>query len=221
MLDPGLGTALPCDGGVVPADPGVHLPGQFGEDDVAGQLHHLGVESGVGRHRQVHVVVGDGLLPLGAELLQGGDARRAGVGGGQPGGLRLQERTDREQLVRLLLRGLVDERTLGRAQIDPSLGVEPLQRLTHRLPGHPEVAGQLTLDQMLSGAERPGGDEFEQRLVDALAQRTGPFQLRHSPLRQSCGQHRGPPPGDEQLLIVYSLPSTTPLRDSGSPVRHN
>ena len=58
----------------------------------------------------------------------------------------------REQLVRLLLGRLVHERALRGPQIDPSLGVQPLQRLAHGLPGDPEVPGEFALDQVLARA---------------------------------------------------------------------
>ncbi|GHB45999.1 hypothetical protein GCM10010331_36860 [Streptomyces xanthochromogenes] len=63
------------------------------------------------------------------------------------------------------------ERALRGTQIDPAIGAESLERLAHRLPGDPEPAGELTLDQVLAGAQGSGGDQFEEGVVDALAQR--------------------------------------------------
>lgn len=73
----------------------------------------------------------------------------------------------------------MDERALCGPQIDPPLGVEPLERLAHRLARDPEMAGQLALHEVLAGTESAGGDEFEQRLVDPLTEWTGPLQLRY------------------------------------------
>lgn len=105
------------------------------------------------------------------------------MGRGEPGRLGLEEGADGEELVGLLLRRLVHERALRRPQIHPALGVQPLQRLPHRLPRHTEVTCELTLDQMLAGLQGAGRDEFEQRLVDTVAQRAGTFELGHRTLR--------------------------------------
>ncbi len=53
-------------------------------------------------------------------------------------------------------------------QVDPSLGFQPVQGLTDRLPADPELAGQLGFDQMLAGAEGPAHDELDQGLIHGL-----------------------------------------------------
>lgn len=77
-------------------------------------------------------------------------------------------------------------------EIDPALGVQALEGLTYGLAGDPEMAGEFALHQMLPGPQGAHGDEFEQRLVDTLAQRAGAFELGHGALWQSCGQHAVP-----------------------------
>ena len=86
--------------------------------------------------------------------------------------------------------GLVHEGALGGPEVDPALGVQPLQRLAHRLPGDAEVPGELALDEVLAGAERAGDDEFEQGLVDAVAQRSGASQPRHVHALRAFGEER-------------------------------
>jgi hypothetical protein len=95
-----------------------------------------------------------------------------------------------QQLVDLLLGRHVHERSLAGAQLDPALHTETVQGLPDRLAAGPEMPGKLRLDEMQAGREGAIDDQFNQRVIDALAKRNGPF---HRPDRRAKGPARGGP----------------------------
>ena len=62
----------------------------------------------------------------------------------------------------------------GRRLLHPAFRLEAVQRLADRLAAHPELAGQLGLDQVLTGAEPAAHHQLDQGLVHGLAQRHRP-----------------------------------------------
>ena len=90
---------------------------------------------------------------------------------GELGRVGLQDRADTEELGGLFLGGGVDEGALGGPQVDPAVGLEPLQRLAHGLAADPEVLGELGLDQVLAGLEGAADDQLGQGVVHGLPQR--------------------------------------------------
>lgn len=120
-----------------------------------------------------------------------GSGRRVPVHiiGGKAGRLGLQEHAHAEEPVGLLLRRLVHEGARGGPRIAPPLGVQSRERLAHRLPGDAEGSGECVLDGVPDRLEGADGDELQQGLVDAHAQRAGAFEParpRRPPLRGSA-----------------------------------
>jgi hypothetical protein len=99
----------------------------------------------------------------------------------QAGRFGLQQRPHVEKLVDLAVGRHVHEGPLGRAQVDPAFGLQPVQRLTHRLPADTELAGQVGFHQVLTRLEIAPDDELDQGLVDGMTQRHGPLN-RTDPL---------------------------------------
>ncbi len=186
MLVPRLQATGTGDGGVVPAHPAVHHRAELAQHPVAGQGDDTGVQLGVGHHQTVLVVRRQGGLAGRLQLPQPLDVRVGGRPGGQSRRLRLQQGADREQVVRLPVGRGVHEGALGRLEIHPALGLQALQRLAHRLPAHAELAGQLTLHQVLPRPQRPLDDQVGERLVHGLPQGCRTLQR----LRDVRGAHR-------------------------------
>jgi hypothetical protein len=198
VLGPGLVTARRRHLPVVPAHPPRHDLGQLGEHGVARDLRHRGVEVVVGGHRAVDVPALDSGRPFPPRRAQ----QRHGLGRRgpcrEPGRRPLEQLAHVEKLVHLAAGRHVHERTLARAQVDPALGLEPVQGLAHRLPAHPELPGQLGFHQVLAGPEGAGHDELGQGLVHRLAQRDRPLdrpdQPRRHVVRGRFGHARHDPP---------------------------
>jgi len=112
--------------------------------------------------------------------------------GGEPGRICLEDRSDAEKLVNLLLGGDVHEGALCGTELDPAVGLQTLQGFSHRLPADAEVLRELVLDQVLAPFQGSVHDQFHDRFVDGLAQGGGTLH----PSRGSVGQHvrrsRGP-----------------------------
>jgi hypothetical protein len=171
VLLPGLLPPAAGDRRVVPAHPAVDLGHEVEEDLVAGQLADAPVQLRVGQHHGVDVVGGERRVTLLAQLAQAGDPRDVGVLGGQPGGFRLQQRPDGQQLVDLGGSRPVDEGPVPGTEVHPSVGAQHLQRLADRLAGDAEHLRELALHEMLAGRELPRDDQFLHGLADALTQR--------------------------------------------------
>jgi hypothetical protein len=134
MLRPGsLATGL-RDRQVVPVPPAFDESNVLGQHGVSRHIGDRGMEVHVGRHQRFRVVGGQGIQPVLLQLPQPVDVLGCGVLGGQPSRVRLQDRAYAEKLVDLVLRGGVHERALCGAEVDPAVGLQPLQGFTHRLP---------------------------------------------------------------------------------------
>ena len=93
--------------------------------------------------------------------------------GREPGGVGLQHRPHPEQLVHLLLRRDVYEGALSGSELDPTVGLQALQRLSHGLTAHPEVVRQLGLDDVPTPLQGAVHDQLDDRVVDGLAKGGG------------------------------------------------
>ena len=67
----------------------------------------------------------------------------------------------------------MDERALPGAEFDPAVGLQALQGLSHRLPADAEVLGELGLDDVLTPLQGAVDDQFDDRVVDGLAEGSG------------------------------------------------
>ena len=184
VLGPGALAARLRDREVVPAPPAFdesNVPGQHG---VSRDGVDVCMQGRVGRDEPFRVVGGQCVQPVLLQLPQPVDVLGGGVLGGEPGRVRLQDRADAEKLVHLVLGGGVHERALRGAQVDPAVGLQPLQGFTHRLPADAEVLGQFVFDQVLAPLQGALHDQVHDRVVDGLAQGRGTLH----PARGSVGQ---------------------------------
>ena len=79
------------------------------------------------------------------------------------------------------------ERTLRGAKVDPTVGLQPLQRFAHRLPADTEVFGEFVLDQVLTALQGALHDQVHDRVVHSLAQRRGALDSPSGTVGQ-CGR---------------------------------
>jgi hypothetical protein len=176
-----------CDEPVVPADPVAYDAGQVGEHGVPGDFGDRGVEGAVagdGGRDVVGIGGGPPVLPDLPKLLH---LLRCRVMGGEPRGLGLEQLAHVEQFVDFLIGRHVHERPLGGAKLDPAFRLQPVQRLTDRLPADSELPGQVRLHPVLIGAEVGVDDQVHERLVDRLPQGNRP---RHRLNRRSRSRYR-------------------------------
>src|ERR1700687_2881101 len=106
----------------------------------------MGVQSGVGGHETLLVVAGERFLPCALELPEMLDLLWRRLPGGQPGGLRLEQGAHGEKLIGLGVGGHVDERAESRAQVNPTLALQALQRLPNWLPAYPGLSCQVVFE---------------------------------------------------------------------------
>ena len=172
-------------GQVVPAPLAFDESDVLGEHGVSREGGDRGVQGRVGRHQPLRVVGGQRIQPVLLQLPQPVDVLGCGILGGEPGRVCLQDRSDAEELVHLLLGRGVHESALRGAELDPAVGLQTLQGFSHRLPADAEVLRQFVLDQVLAALQGAVHDQFHDRVVDGLAQGSGTLH----PARGAVGQH--------------------------------